>query len=516
MHPRMFLGHLLIAFNLLVEGSGKLLFLRLKQVLTLHLRLLDSPKLLDLKNPTLPLFVGPREVETTIFVMVFRTCARQVMFGAGTIFNRNILTLIDNKLEINVHLNNRLETSALCVINISGRVTLPVRRSRIHFLKWFNPKVNLGANLSPVMFSILLALKHPFTIHNSSQTPYPPLPYGPARPPTHESSLDRLLLSPGPLEAEDVIVSSLLVEEEDLFLLVAALELVGALVVPDIWTPIPTAAGAVAKALPIIGTASARAAPSLMFAISIGRNILLTLVRTDPLFAKAISVLLLMLTAQIPFLSGILTRRTINGIPPLHSETGTWMETLRGLMEIPNPPLSVLIIRIIAPTPMAPAKLPLVVIAIQISLIWSTAEVGLANAIALISSLGMFVKHPGLIKDLLKWILIGSLTVICLLTMIPICDGATVQLTLPDRPLVANRTARAFGFNLLRPLAMTWQLVVETARMSMSLGLPNAKIIALGNFETKHLLALTPIRTGIPETALCPSASTESPSASAD
>lgn len=63
-------------------------------VLTLLLPRLGSPKLLCVKNPTLPLGTGPREVETMVFTLMPSMSARNVTFGAGTTFVLTMLNLL--------------------------------------------------------------------------------------------------------------------------------------------------------------------------------------------------------------------------------------------------------------------------------------------------------------------------------------------------------------------------------------------------------------------------------------
>lgn len=61
--------------------------------LTLLLPALGSPNLLCVKNPTLPLGTGPRDVETMVFTLMPSMEARHVIFGAGTTFVLTMLNL---------------------------------------------------------------------------------------------------------------------------------------------------------------------------------------------------------------------------------------------------------------------------------------------------------------------------------------------------------------------------------------------------------------------------------------
>lgn len=82
-------------------------------VLTLLLPALGSPKLLWVKNPTLPLGTGPRDVETIVFTLMPSMDARHVMFGAGTTLVLTMLKLLVDTLVDNVVVRKLLEICAL-------------------------------------------------------------------------------------------------------------------------------------------------------------------------------------------------------------------------------------------------------------------------------------------------------------------------------------------------------------------------------------------------------------------
>lgn len=87
-------------------------------VLTLLLPSLGSPKLLCVKNPTLPLGTGPRDVETIVFTLMPSMEARNVMFGAGTTFVLTMLKLLVDTLVYSVDVRKLLDMCALWLTSV--------------------------------------------------------------------------------------------------------------------------------------------------------------------------------------------------------------------------------------------------------------------------------------------------------------------------------------------------------------------------------------------------------------